>query len=158
MFREDFLLRARRRVTRVTDIVLTAPVNRITAVDIGGQLVNHYGTYLTRNPKDLRELIRFTLEGKPLNDLLNTAKQSHEKLKIKLEVRSRVTSRSGLEERAAVVLGGNSRIMIEGTRLTRLHRSMLLEPSVASLRKRQPRPLPHRSFLVQRVFLLTHTS
>ena len=78
VFCEDFLLRARRRVT---DTVLTAPVDRITATDIEEQLVKHYGAHLARNVDGLRELIRLTLEGKPLYALFDAAKKSHEKIK-----------------------------------------------------------------------------
>ena len=79
-FREDFLLRARRRVT---DTVHTAPVDRITATDIEEQLVKHYGAHLARKVDGMRELIHLTLGGKPLYALLDSANKSHEKIKIK---------------------------------------------------------------------------
>ena len=79
-FVEDFLLRARRRVT---DTVHTAAVDRITATDIEEQLMKHYGAHLARKVDGMRELIHLTLEGKSLYALLDSAKKSHEKIKTK---------------------------------------------------------------------------
>ena len=68
----------------MTDTVLTAPVNQITATDIEEQLVKHYVAHLVRNLNGLRELIHLTLEWKPFYALLDTVKKSDEKIKTKL--------------------------------------------------------------------------
>ena len=121
VFREDFLLRARRRVT---DTVLTAPVDRITATDIEEQLVEHYGAHLARNRDGLRELIDLTLEGKPLYDLLDAVKKPHEKIKAKSggsvkEIGVSTASRPSLEELATTLFGKNLETKIAGDKLDR---------------------------------------